>query len=273
MTWESPLRLREELLEIGGQALGGSACEFIWCAGRAGFTATASETDCEFGTFETVLEWVEGLAAESADTQIGFSLISSAGGLFEGQPHVDEQSPVCPRRPYGCLKLQQERRLRESRQLLHRHVYRPSSVYGWLRPGQRKGLIPTLIYNGLRNHESSFDGSFNTLRDYIWVGDVAEIVVGSLFGKGQAEVSNSTRFVVSGQPNSIFQIKQLVEATIGRRLQLKFVSKASNARDTTFSASCVRDNQRSTDMSVAIRRIAADFSSNGVLLDARRQII
>ncbi len=270
LTWDSPPRLREELREVGDPTLGDSACEFIWCAGRAGFAATDAETSRELGTFETVLEWAESIAAKSVERQVGFSMMSSAGGLYEGQQRVDEQSPCRPCRPYGRLKLHQERRLRESPKLSQRRIFRPSSVYGWLRSDQRKGLIPTLIHNGLRNQETSFDGSFNTLRDYVWVGDVAEIVVRSLFPKHDDTPTNSTRFIASGQPSSIFQIKQLVEATIGRRLQLKFVSQASNALDTTFSANCVRDNGPLTDMSVAIRRIAADFSSNGVSLELRR---
>ncbi len=216
------------------------------------------------------MEWAEAIATKSEQVPFGFSMMSSAGGLYEGQQHVDEQSPCRPCRPYGWLKLKQERRLRESPKLSQRRVFRPSSVYGWLRSGQRKGLIPTLIHNGLRNQETSFDGSFNTLRDYVWVGDVAEIVVRSLFGQADAAPTNVTRFIASGQPCSIFQIKQVVEAAIGRRLQLKFVSQASNALDTTFSANCVRDNGPLTDMSVAIRRISADFSSNGVCLDVRR---
>ena len=288
--WESPHRLRNELMESNG--LLQSVCagqrttsgpseagkhanqprgvfELIWCAGRAGFAATDRECDCELAAFDTVLQWAEEIA-NSQGIQVHVSMMSSAGGLYEGQQRVDEQSPCRPSRPYGTLKLAQEYCLRESHKLSLRRVYRPSSVYGWLRSGQRKGLIPTLIHNGLRNQETRFDGSFNTLRDYVWVGDVAELVVRSLFPHHDAVPTNSTRIIASGQPCSIFQIKQLVEATIGRRLQLKFASQASNALDTTFSVNCARDHGSLTDMSVAIRRIAADFSSNGVWLDVRR---
>ncbi len=287
LDWSSPQRLHEELLETNDSLLREFATQLstsgpanaeerfdpfrgdfdlVWCAGRAGFAATDCDANRELDAFDTVLQWAEELAT-SRGIQIHVSMMSSAGGLYEGQQRVDEQTPCRPCRPYGQLKLSQERRLRESPSVSRRRVFRPTSVYGWLRTGQRKGLIPTLIHNGLRNQETSFVGSLNTLRDYVWVDDVGEIVVRSLTHNSEAEPAFSTHLIASGQPSSIFQIKHLVENAIGRRVQLKFSSQASNALDTTFSASVLRDGWPRTDMSVSIRRIAADFSSNGLRTD------
>ena len=43
-----------------------------------------------------------------------FFLVSSAGGLFEGQRNVGDRSQPSPMRPYGFLKLRQEKLLQDA---------------------------------------------------------------------------------------------------------------------------------------------------------------
>src|ERR1700686_3561267 len=84
----------------------GARLSVLWTAGRAGFLSNDAETALELQSFSEVLAMAERLAGGVPPTS--FHLVSSAGGLFEGQRHVTLQSPPRPRRPYGYLKLRQE---------------------------------------------------------------------------------------------------------------------------------------------------------------------
>ena len=110
LSWNAPDFLRQQLHDCGERLVpifgrGPGTCHFLW---RAGFAADAAETRRELVAFETVLEWVRNCAGRFSNVEFGFSLISSAGGIYEGQRRVDASSRCQPCRPYGVLKLDQE---------------------------------------------------------------------------------------------------------------------------------------------------------------------
>ena len=109
--------------------------EIVWSAGQGGFTANSSEMDKEFYLYEKTIRFLK----QKFEGSITVNLVSSAGGLYEGQQYIDEYTEVKPRRPYGCSKLRQEELL-IMEGIPHR-IYRVASAYGIARNKARVGLI------------------------------------------------------------------------------------------------------------------------------------
>ena len=181
--WPNPYIRRSQLQSIEGnlrRALkGGARLSVVWTAGRAGFHSGDAETAAELQSFGEVLAMSERLAREYP--QMSFHLVSSAGGLFEGQRHVTSQSRPRPRRPYGHLKLRQEELL-QAGTLLTRRIYRVTTAYGYARPRFRAGLVTTLILHGLLRTVTTITGMMDTLRDFVFAGDVGRFIAERLVG-------------------------------------------------------------------------------------------
>ena len=99
--------------------------EIIWSAGRAGFSAIKEEVALELDSFTMINRSLHNrLGAASCR----FWLMSSAGGLHEGQVCVNSSDKATPKRPYAELKLRQEQLVQS---LWPAHVIcRVSSVEG-----------------------------------------------------------------------------------------------------------------------------------------------
>ena len=248
------LRLVELLQsERDGRRL--TSLHVIWSAGRAGFFSTDDDVDRELDHFRSVLRCAERLAESIPDVPVTVVLTSSAGGLFEGQHGVRPETPPFATRPYGRLKLQQEEMLLASRAPLTRKIYRLTSVYGYIRPDQRRGLIPTLIANGLRQRSSQITGLASTVRDYVWIEDIAEYLSqGVLRNSG----GDCTTILASTKPSSILEIQRMVEAAIGRPLYVCYLPQATNSSPITFDTSAVPDDWRPSELATNVRKIAVD---------------
>jgi UDP-glucose 4-epimerase len=129
---------------------------FCWCAGRVGFAATEDETQPELDSFRRVLAMFERWTQRHPELSASFHMVSSAGGLFERQRLVTADSEPAPHRPYGWLKWRQEQSLQSVSSPFLKFIYRPTSVYGPFGHNQRRGLVATLIANGLRQHLPAF---------------------------------------------------------------------------------------------------------------------
>ena len=243
--------------------------DLIWSAGKAGFSATSAATLHERKAFATFIGMVEYVVHRCSELNVGVHLLSSGGGLYEGQQRVDYKSVPIPHRPYGDLKLQQERMLTDSRVRLRRYIYRPSSVFGWLRGEERHGLVQTMVYNGLMHRETIINGDMHTLRDYIWVEDVAREIVAQVGSCGFLQ-KPAIHILANGCPCSIFQIKHMVESIVHRPLMLRYSRRKNNASDTTFAAKVLKNSRPPTDMRVAIGRMVREFASNGLVLQQSR---
>lgn len=206
----------------------------IWAGGKAGFGSSPEETGEELQGFQAVLSMAERLAKLGRERPIRFLLLSSAGGLFEGQRLVDSTSSPSPRRPYGELKLEQERRLAAA-SILQSTIVRLSSVYGRIRHGHRLGLISTLIANAIRRRASTIVGSMSTLRDFVFAEDVADFLVEDLLFRETAAPGLMT--LASGRPVSIYEARRLIEGISRTRVFVTFARHGLNAEDITFSPS------------------------------------
>ena len=238
---------------------------FLWCAGKAGFSGTERDTQAELAIFCRTLDLAQCSVILHPESKVSFHLISSAGGLFEGQKYVTLGSIPMPIRPYGHLKRTQEELLLSSSDRMVKRIYRLSSVYGYIKRGHRMGLIPTLIFNGIHQQVSQIYGNINTLRDYVWCEDSGKYIARLLLDQ-KDEKDCSIDHLVSGKPSSIYEIQDIIERLLGKKIYLAFQETKTNTEDITFSKTIFPDNWYPTDMKTAAQSIYLRWRERGNLL-------
>jgi UDP-glucose 4-epimerase len=126
------------------------------------------------------------LIKKASESKLERFVLVSSGGTVYGNPislPIDENHPTNPVSPYGITKLAAEK----YGLMYHRShglpivIVRPGNPYG---PNQRgnlgQGFIGTAIFSALSNKSIQIFGERGTLRDYIFVSDLAEGIVASL---------------------------------------------------------------------------------------------
>jgi UDP-glucose 4-epimerase len=114
-----------------------------------------------------------------------FMLVSSGGTVY-GNPlalPVDEAHPTNPVSPYGITKLTAEKY-----GLLFKHqtglpvvIVRPSNPYGPGQYGNRiQGFIGAAIYTVINREKITIYGETGTIRDYIYIDDLAAGLIAAL---------------------------------------------------------------------------------------------
>lgn len=150
----------------------------VWCAG-AGVTATEQEAlDAELDVLNRFVAHVARSPHAAGGT---FFVASSAGALYAGAsgPPFSELDDPCPRAPYGRAKLAAESVVAGLTQAgVAVVVGRITNLYG---PGQNlakpQGLISQLCLTHHLGRSLGIYVSLDTLRDYLYVADCAEIVL------------------------------------------------------------------------------------------------
>ena len=181
--------LRAALRALPARSAGGS-WELAWCAG-AGVVGTAqAQLDAELATLQRFLEDLrDELGPSGAAARGALFLASSAGGVYAGVPggHYDEWSPVAPLAPYGHAKLAAEALVGEAADGLGLPalVGRIANLYG---PGQSlskaQGVISQICRAHVSGQPSHIYVSLDTVRDYLYVDDAADVVLDALDGLG-----------------------------------------------------------------------------------------
>jgi len=274
LPWNEPAAFDSRLGEIeraildteGGSDPGrdspGARWTVVWSAGNAGFDATEEQAAAELALFRKIVALAHRLRRRSSPAPVAFAFVGSAGGLFEGQRVVDAASVPAPRRPYGRLKLAEEDVLRSGPPGIEPVVFRLSSVYGPLAGRHRRGLIPTLIANAFEGRVSRIHGTPSTLRDFVWVRDVARHVVSRILDSpGAAREKIVT--LASCRPASILEIRKLVEDALDRRLYLSFAPTPSNREDITFRPTTMPAGWTPSSLKTNIGLIARAFLAAG----------
>jgi UDP-glucose 4-epimerase len=157
------------------------------------------------------------LAALAARPDVGLTYLSSGGTVY-GEPQripAREDDPTEPISAYGSLHLECERLIeRASREAGFRaRVLRCSTVYGeHQRPDRGQGAVVTFLHRIERGQPIDLYGGGATIRDYVYVGDVARAVAETSAVEGGASVVN----VGSGQGTSLLELLRLTEAQVGR---------------------------------------------------------
>jgi UDP-glucose 4-epimerase len=187
LPWHDPASLAATAQSTVGALLERLAPDDDWCmvwaAGRVVTSSTAAEFDDELSQFTSVLDGV-ALALDGAGGS-HFSAVfyaSSAGGVYAGSadPPFSELSPPVPISGYGHFKLAAENAVARfaDERAMAAVVGRIANLYG---PGQSldkmQGLISHLTRAQLSPAPASVYVSLDTLRDYIYVDDCAELVL------------------------------------------------------------------------------------------------
>jgi len=228
----------------------------IWAAGKAGFEAKNEQTFHELITFQKIVN--DLTLINQKKISIKLHLISSAGGLFEGQCNVNSKSKPYPLRPYGFLKLNQEKTLfdlNDVKRRLNYNIYRLSTVYGYAHEGSRIGLISNLVINSLKNRETIIYGHYNTMRDYLWVEDLAKFIANEILSDYQL---NKVFTLASCMPLSIFQVHRIVEKITNRKCAIRFISNLTNMKHNTCEKNVTPENFRASLIFSNISKIYFD---------------
>lgn len=154
----------------------------------------------------------------------------SSGGTVYGIPRTvpiaesHDTDPVCG---YGIHKLAIEK-------YLHWYNYNHGLDYCILRlanpysPSQisdrPQGAIGRFVYKALRNEPLDIIGDGTAIRDYIYMEDVLDVFSRTLAYSGDKRVFN----VGSGVGHSLLDIVGIIEAAVGRPLDLRFSAARSS---------------------------------------------
>ena len=256
--WEDPSKLRSSLVAAAATLHGHRRVRLFWCAGRAAFGSSAEQCAGELEAFEVVLDWAVELS-HSADVE--FHLTSSAGGLHEGQLLVSAASSALVQRPYGELKLQQERALHASA-LASRFVYRLSSVYGTPLAGRRMGLVSALVLNALQHRSTQITANSWTQRDFVSAYDVGTFMAQD--GKTPTRaLHEGVHYLVSGLPLSIWALQLALERHLFTRVPVHYTTGKDNFQSTTFSPSLRPAHWSVSSVESNLPRLVAALQTHG----------
>lgn len=254
-------RILDRAKSIAAAAGGPVKIATVWSAGRNGFASTTEEMAEEASLFQEVQLLATDLQQAVPDAQHSFHHMSSAGGLFEGQSHVDANSLPAPIRPYGHGKLEQEDMLKQHLPApIDRIVYRPSSVYGW-RPGGRYGLFAALIRGALEGRPTRIFGTVNTVRDYVFADDIARFVSAKLM----RPASTATYLLASAKPTSMYEAIHVTEEIMQAHLLLHYDTSPDNSRNMSFMASALPADWHSTPLRLGLNQMVRSIRDNLLL--------
>ncbi len=233
----------------------------VWSAGVGGFHSTEDEARLENHSFIDTIEFVKELKNKLGRVQFNVHYLSSAGGLFEGQRVVDKRSIPTPQRPYGRLKLSQERMLQKSVPFDSLTIYRPSSVYGPMRQKSQKGLINNLIRNGRNGGVTVLDAHVMSLRDYVYSGDIGGFIARIINSKITKLDGQSIYYLVSARCSSIYEVVLKIERTLNLNLNVRYDESFGNNTNITFSDSVLPPGWAPSSLNVGIKQFLVGGNS------------
>lgn len=192
----------------------------VYSAG--GLLPAASEEDPERDAELTLAPLRSVLEALRSRPDAALVYISSGGTVY-GDPErlpVDESAPTDPRGSYGRLHLECEREIERHREQtgLSTRILRCSTVYGeHQRPDRGQGAIVTFLHRIERGDEIELYGAEETVRDYVYAGDVARVVADLLPREDGPRVLN----VAAGVGTSLRDLVGLAEELVGREANVR----------------------------------------------------
>ncbi len=149
----------------------------------------------------------------------------SSGGTVYGTPQytpIDEAHPTEPIVSYGVTKLAVEKYLHIYRRQhgLQGITLRVSNPYGERqRVETAQGAVGVFLHRALRQQAIEIWGDGSVVRDYVYVGDVADAFARALHYQGPVGVFN----IGSGQGTSLNQLLQLLEQTLDRPIARQYL--------------------------------------------------
>lgn len=185
IAWLAPGAGAQDLRHQVGEflrAAGDRPWSVAWCAGAGVTDSSGQALRLELAALG---ETLDALAAAPRGSDGAFFFASSAGGVYAGvgAPPYDESSPVRPLGAYGQAKLDAEALVTawSHRTGTPSLIGRIANLYG---PGQNlakaQGLISQICRSHLTGQPVSIYVSLDTLRDYFFAPDCADLIVEGL---------------------------------------------------------------------------------------------
>jgi UDP-glucose 4-epimerase len=142
---------------------------------------------------------------------------TSSGGLVYGVPRhlpIDEDHPTDPQSPYGILKLTGEKyvQMYADRHGVPCRILRCSNVYGENQmPNRGQGVLGEFLHRIARGQPLPLFGDGSVVRDFVYVGDVADVMAKLADHRDGPRVLN----VGSGVGTSLREVISLVLEVTG----------------------------------------------------------
>jgi UDP-glucose 4-epimerase len=193
LLWRPPESIVWSATDAGGSQLRRLAGQFLhaagerpwsvaWCAGTGTVGTSAQDLRLELEALRNTLAGLDAVQGKSTGT---FFFASSAGAVYAGvgHPPYDESSPVRPLTAYGRAKLEAEDMVTawSRRAGTPALIGRIANIYG---PGQNiakaQGLISQVCRSYLVRQPQLIYVSLDTLRDYLFAPDCANLIVEGL---------------------------------------------------------------------------------------------
>jgi UDP-glucose 4-epimerase len=190
--------------------------EVIYCVGGLQPESAEASPDVDAALLLDPLRVVLGALARRPS--IGITFLSSGGAIY-GNPRrvpVDERHGARPIGAYGRVRLAAERMIEQAH---HRsgtaaRILRCSNVYGENQPLKRgQGAVGVFVDNVSRGEPINVFGRGEAVRDYLYVGDLVDVVCQLAGRRRKFDVIN----VGSGEGTSITELITLVEEALGRQ--------------------------------------------------------
>lgn len=183
----------------------------IWAAGAAITSSSLEQLNSELTQLESILAAIQSELPLSVRRGFIF-YASSAGGVYGGSenPPFSELTQPVPISPYGNFKLRAESIVKSfaARESLSCLVGRIANLYG---PGQKlekmQGIISHIAKAQMSPVSASIYVSLDTIRDYIFVEDCAELICDALdrlaIAAKEDGPTSVTKILASGQGTTI----------------------------------------------------------------------
>jgi len=270
----SVLALRADAETLLDRARGGP-WNIAWCAGTGVMATAEAELAAEESMFADFTGDLASAVSRRKDAAHGaFFFASSAGGVYAGSPDrppFDEGSTPRALAPYGMAKLAMERHARNFASATSTAVLigRIANLYG---PGQdltkQQGLVSQMCRSVLTGQPLSIYVSLDTLRDYVFADDCANMVVAGLSGvriPARDGGTVVTKILASGRATTIGSLLSEGNRVLKRRPRVMVKAQAASsvqARDLRLRSVIWPDLDRCarTSLAVGIARTAEDVS-------------
>ena len=180
------------------------------------------KVNIEKSNLNKVLHYYGELLSIVENYNTNFYFISSGGAIYEKntQFKVNEESKPQPTTPYGIVNLKIENMVMQNESHV---VIRGANIFGdFKRNKERQGLVTESFFAALENRTLYID-SLQTTRDYIYIDDFINILLGIIKTECRNEIIN----VGSGRGVETKEILNIIGALViesGYKLktQLKF---------------------------------------------------
>ena len=203
-------QIRAEVARFAKSIIPSQCWEIYWAAGPSTMHSPLDSLTRESNYLSTFLEAL-GNQPQLLDYPGSFCFSSSAGAIYSGSSAsiLNEESSIAPTTDYGRQKLIQEELVSQSKlaqsgtSIL---LARISNLYGIQDSNViPKGLISILTQHVVHRQPTNIFVPLDTLRDYIWSQDAAEILVESL-KRTKGHIQPIKKIVSSEHPTTVAEL-------------------------------------------------------------------